>query len=93
MPTWGLASHLPEILRFRLNAFDKKALHAVFGQRRHTDFNKLKPSLACKIFDSMISPILTYNSEVWGAALRNQILSRGTAPQLKKLIYNSVNVI
>ena len=31
----------------------------------------------------MISPILTYNSEVWGD-LQNQILSRGTAPQLKK---------
>ena len=70
----------------------QKALHAFFGLRRHTDFNKLKPSLACKIFDSMISPILTYNSEVW-VPLRNQILSRGTAPQLKKLIYNSVNVI
>ena len=45
----------------------QKALHVFFGLRRHTDFNKLKPSLACKIFDSMISPILTYNSEVWGA--------------------------
>ena len=44
----------------------QKALNAFFGLRRHTDFNKLKPFLACKIFDSMISPILTYNSEVWG---------------------------
>ena len=34
--------------------------------RRHTDFCKLKPSLACKTFDTMISPILTYNSEIWG---------------------------
>ena len=41
----------------------QKALHAFFGLRRHADFNKPKPSLACKIFDSMISPILTYNSE------------------------------
>ena len=45
----------------------QKALHAFFGLLGHTDFNKLKPSLACKIFDSMISPTLTYNSEVWGA--------------------------
>ena len=29
----------------------------------------------------------------FGVPLRNQILSRGTGPQLKKLIYNSVNVI
>ena len=27
---------------------------------------KLKAALACKIFDTMISPILTYNSEIWG---------------------------
>ena len=32
--------------------------------------NGLKPSLACKIFDSMISPILTYNIEVWGAFVK-----------------------
>ena len=45
----------------------QKALHAFFSLRRHTDFSTLKPSLACKIFDTMIQPILTYNNEVWGA--------------------------
>ena len=53
----------------------QKALHAFFGLRRHTDFNKLKPSLACKIFDSMISPILTYNSKVWGAFAKSDFKS------------------
>ena len=54
----------------------QKALHAFFGLRRHTDFNKLKPSLACKIFDdSMILPILTYNSEVWGAFAKSDFKS------------------
>ena len=53
----------------------QKALHAFFSLRRHTDFNKLKPSLACKIFDSMISPILTYNSEVWGAYVKSDFKS------------------
>ena len=33
---------------------------------RHTNLAKLKTSLACKIFNSMISPILTYNTEIWG---------------------------
>ena len=37
--------------------------------------NGLKPSLACKIFDSMISPILTYNSEVWGAFVKSDLKS------------------
>ena len=49
-----------------LDHLKEKALHALFSLRRHTDFRKLKPSLACKIFDTLISPILTYNSEIWG---------------------------
>ena len=35
------------------------------------DLNSLKSSLACKILDSMISPIPTYNSEVWGAFVKS----------------------
>ena len=54
-----------------LEHLQQKALHAFFSLGRHTDFNKLKPSLACKIFDSMISPILTHNSEVWGASVKS----------------------
>ena len=53
----------------------QKALHALFSLRRHTDLNNLKPLLACKIFDSMISPILTYNSEVWGAFVKSDFKS------------------
>ena len=30
------------------------------------NLRKPKAALACKIFDTMISPILTYNSEIWG---------------------------
>ena len=44
----------------------EKALHALFSLSRHTSLSKLKAALACKIFDTMISPILTYNSEIWG---------------------------
>ena len=36
-----------------------------------TNFSKLKPSLACKIFDGMISPILLYNSEIWGGYVKS----------------------
>ena len=44
----------------------EKVLHALFSLRRHTNLSKLKPAIACKTFDTMISPILTYNSEIWG---------------------------
>ena len=64
----------------------QKALHAIFGLRRHTDFNRLKPSLACKIFDSMISPILicVYYSEVWGAFVKSDFKSWDSSAIKKK---------
>ena len=58
----------------------KKAVHALFSLRRHIDFSSLKPSLACKIFDSMISPILTYNSKVWGLFIKSDFKYWGTSP-------------
>jgi hypothetical protein len=45
----------------------EKAIHAMYKIRKQIDFHQLPPKLACKIFDSVISPILLYNSEVWGA--------------------------
>ena len=59
--------------------------------RRHTDLNGLKPSLACKILDSMISPILTYNSEVWSAFVKSDFKSWKISTW--KPIYNSVNAL
>ena len=44
-----------------------KAIQALFAIKKKVNFFNLKPKLAIKIFDSMISPILQYNSEVWGA--------------------------
>ena len=59
--------------------------------RRHTDLNGLKPSLACKILDSMISPILTYNSEVWSAFVKSDFKSWDSSA--RKPIYNAVNAL
>ena len=74
--------------------FSLEHFHDLFSLRRHTDFSKLKPSLASKIFDTMISPILTDNSEVWpGCLCENQFLSHGITPESKKLIYTFVNDI
>ena len=63
------------VFTLSLEHLRQKALHARFSLTRHTDLNSLKPSLACKIFDSMISPILTYNSEVWGAFVKSDFKS------------------
>ena len=58
-----------------------ETVHAMFRLRRLIDFSSLKPSLACKMFYTMISPILTYNSEVWGlfiTEIRLQVLGHFT---------------
>jgi hypothetical protein len=48
-------------------------LHALHKIRRKIDFHKLARKTATKIFDSIISPILLYNSEVWGAYEKNDL--------------------
>ena len=42
-----------------LDKLKEKALHALFNLRKYINFSKLPPDLANKIFDAMISPILT----------------------------------
>ena len=58
----------------------EKALHALFSLRKHTNFSKLKPSLACKIFETMISPILSYNSEIWGVYVKHDFKAWDNTP-------------
>ena len=41
-----------------------KALHAFSSIRKHTLLNRLNPNTASQIFDTMIFPILSYNSEI-----------------------------
>ena len=52
--------------KLALDQLKEKALHALFSPRKHTNISKLSPSLANQIFDTMIPPILTCYSEVWG---------------------------
>ena len=58
-----------------LDKLKEKALHALFSLRKHTNLGKLSPFLVSKIFEAMISPILTYSSEVWGAYSKSNLKS------------------
>ena len=76
---------------FSLDHLQQTVLHALFSLRRHTDLKlSLKPSLACKIFHSMISPILTYNSEVWGTFVKSDFKSCDNSP-IEKAHLNDVS--
>ena len=46
-----------------LEHLKEKALHAFFNIQKHTLLNRLNPSRASQIFNTIIFPILTYNSE------------------------------
>ena len=67
-----------------LEHLKEKALPALFSLRKHTNFSKLKPSLACKIFETMISPILSYNSEIWGVYVKHDFKVWDNTPIEKK---------
>ena len=49
------------------NTWERKPFSLFLIWEKHRDINKLKPSLACKKFDTMTTPILSYNCEIWGA--------------------------
>ena len=70
-----------------LEHLKEKALHALFSLRKHTNFSKLKPSLACKIFEAMISPILSYNSEIWGVYVKHDFKAWDNTRTEKTLYY------
>jgi len=53
-----------------LDELKEKDLNALFSLRKHTNISKLSPLLAIKIFDTMIPPILTYNSEIWAVYVK-----------------------
>ena len=49
-----------------LEHLKEKAMHAFSSIRKHSTLNRLRPNTASQIFDTMIFPILSYNSVIWG---------------------------
>ena len=68
-----------------LDKLKEKALDVLFSPKNATNLGKLSPFLANKIFDVVISPILTYNSEVWGAYTKSDLKVLGQFQDRKNL--------
>ena len=49
-----------------LEHLKEKGFHVFSSIRKRTILNKLNPNTASQIFNTMVFPILSYNSEVWG---------------------------
>ena len=58
----------------------EKALHAFFSIRKQTLLNRLNPNTASQIFDTMIFPILSYNSEIWGMYTKQNFKAWDSSP-------------
>ena len=63
-----------------LEHLKEKALHAFSSIRKQTVLNKLNPNTASQIFDTMIFPILSYNSEVWGMYTKQDFKKWDSSP-------------
>ena len=61
----------------------EKATNALYKIRKHLDFHVLSPKASWKIFDHIISPILLYGSEVWGAYDKNDFSKWDKTPTEK----------
>ena len=63
-----------------LTQLKEKALHAFSYLTRTIGFKKLKPKQANRLFDVLISPILTYGCEVWGMYLKHHFENWDQSP-------------
>jgi len=61
----------------------EKALHAFSSIRKHTPLDRLNPNTASQIFDTLIFPILSYNSEIWGMYTKQNFKTWDSSPTEK----------
>ena len=69
----------------------ENALHAFSSIWKQTVLNKVNPYTASQIFDTMIFPILSYNSEVWGMYTKQDFKKWDSSPT-EKFTSSYVNV-
>ncbi len=78
----GFVAHATKKLTFGTDALVATAKKALFAMRRRCALLGIRdPALQCKLFDTLVSPILSYGCEVWGVdtnALQQQKLYIGT---------------
>ena len=58
----------------------EKALNAFSSIRKDTLLDRLHPNTASQIFDTLIFPILSYNSEVWGMYTKQNLKKWDSSP-------------
>ena len=66
-----------------LEHLKEKAMHAFSSIRKHSTLNRLRPSTASQIFGTMIFPILSYNSEIWGMYTKQDFKTWDRSPKEK----------
>ena len=75
----------------KLKSVDKTR-RSIFATKRFLDFSNLPIRICNRLFDALFSPILLYNSEIWGLMI-HLILKNGKKTQLRGSTHNSLNYI
>ena len=74
------------VFNVALEYLKDKTHQTLFSLRKHTNFSKLKPSLAWKIFEATISPLLSYKSEIWGVYVKHDFKAWDKTPIAKNAL-------
>ena len=61
------------------------------SMRRHKNLSKLETYLACKLFDTVIFPILMYNNEIWGVYAEPDFKTRDSSLTSKRHVSSFAN--
>ena len=61
----------------------EKALRALYASKILLNFSMLRPKIAEKLFDTLVKPIVLYNSEVWSAYSKGDFGSWDKSPAEK----------
>ena len=69
-----------------------KTRRSIFATKRFLDFSNLPIRICNRLFDTLFSPILLYNSEIWGLVI-HLILKNRKKTQLRGSTHNSLNYI
>lgn len=57
-----------------IEILSKKGLKAMYVIMKSVNSNNIKPSIALKLFNAFVAPILTYNCEIWGISFVQTLL-------------------
>ena len=80
MHLFGYTFNSNEKLYSCTRTLERKSPARLSSIRKHTLLNRINPNTASQILDTMIFPILSYNSEIWGMYTKQNFKTWDSSP-------------